>query len=67
MGVRRAWADVLRGAVCLTVDDVLTTGATLVEANRALRAAGCEAVIAATVCATERRFSAVSQRGANPK
>lgn len=46
---RRARARIL---IC---DDVLTTGATAVEAGRALRAVGLEPVALATVAATRRR------------
>lgn len=40
------------GAACLVLDDVVTTGATLAEAARALRGAGAAYVAAATVAAT---------------
>ena len=55
MQVQPRWRDSIQGIACLLVDDVLTTGATLVEAARALHEGGAGHVAAATVAATQRR------------
>lgn len=46
----------LTGRAFILVDDVMTTGATLTEAARAIRAGGGEVIAAATVAHTERLF-----------
>jgi predicted amidophosphoribosyltransferase len=53
--VRRGRRDALAGRGVILVDDVVTTGATLAEAARAIRNAGGVVVAAAVVAATARR------------
>lgn len=42
--------ETVRGRRILLIDDILTTGATLEEGARTLRAAGAAEVVAATLC-----------------
>jgi predicted amidophosphoribosyltransferase len=55
MEVHPRWRASVKGVTCLLTDDVVTTGATLAEASRALRAGGAVHIVAATVAATQRR------------
>jgi predicted amidophosphoribosyltransferase len=55
--VRRSALPALRAAEVVIADDLLTTGASLAEAARALRAATAHVVAGATVAATRRRDS----------
>lgn len=55
--VPAGWHAAVRGRPVLLVDDVVTTGATLLESVRALRDAGAGPVVAVTVAATALRHS----------
>ncbi len=52
-GAMRVRAGVIRRADLVLIDDVVTTGATLREAARALTAAGCHVVGSVTACVAQ--------------
>jgi predicted amidophosphoribosyltransferase len=56
MSVRPGWQSRLRGGPVLLVDDVVTSGATLLEARRALAGAGVQVAGAVCVAATVLRI-----------
>jgi len=65
LGLRPGAAARLGGPVIL-VDDIVTTGSTLAEAARALRASRARVVGAAVICATNRRAEGADLDAASP-
>lgn len=55
IGVARPARRRLRGREVILVDDIVTTGATIAAAVRALEGAGARVIAVAALCATERR------------
>jgi predicted amidophosphoribosyltransferase len=61
----RATKSAPNAALVIIVDDVVTTGASLSEAARALRVAGVPVLAAATIAATERRRTSAVRAATN--
>lgn len=55
MALTRDGSRLVPGALCVIVDDLVTSGATLIEAARVLHGAGAPTVRAATCASTEKR------------
>jgi len=55
LGIRPRWATRVNGRAVIIVDDIVTTGATVAEAARALSAAGAHPVGACCLCVTVRQ------------
>lgn len=66
IGVTAAGRAAVPGSVCVLADDVVTTGATLTEAARALRAGGARHVVAVAVAATPRRSTGRGGTASDP-